>query len=61
MDILLETHKLLTANPKPLETIAKEAGVGYHWLAKFHQGVIPNPGILHVLRLHKYLSRKNDA
>lgn len=56
-DSLLErTYRLLDEADATLPRIAEGAGVNYHWLAKFKQRKHPNPGVLHVERLHRWLT-----
>ena len=39
--------------------IAEETGLTYHWIAKFSQGIIPDPGISRVLTLLNTLHKKD--
>lgn len=50
------TLKLLHDDDRDNKEIAAGAGVNGHWLAKFRQGVIANPGVRTVERLHDFLS-----
>jgi len=60
-DLLSNTVHLLSVADEPRHVIAKNAGVGYEWLAKFAQGRIPDPGVSRVQRLHDYLTRQQES
>lgn len=60
-DLLTVTKDLLVNCDLPLPQIAKSAGVGYEWLKKFASGDIPNPGIMHVQKLHAFLAGEGRA
>jgi hypothetical protein len=44
-----------------MRSIAAGSGLGYHWLVKLKQDQIPNPGILHIEQLYKFLETPTDA
>lgn len=54
-DLLGETLALLRESPETSTAIASATGQNRYWLAKVRSGVIPNPGVQSVQRLHTYL------
>ena len=56
-ELLTETKALLAATKRRPREISAASGVGYDWLIKFARGVIRDPGITRVQRLHDFLSR----
>lgn len=57
--LLDKTHRLLGARGDlSLKKISEESGVDESWLAKFHRGAIPKPGVIIVQQLHDYLVTK---
>ena len=60
IDLYTETKRLLMSSKESIPKMAKNAGVNKHWLAKFKQGKYPNPGVLHVQRLHDYLAASTE-
>jgi hypothetical protein len=56
-ELLTETKALLAATKRRPREISAASGVGYDWLIKFARGVIQDPGISRVQRLHDFLSR----
>jgi hypothetical protein len=57
--LLDKTHRLLGARGVlTLKQISEESGVDESWLAKFHRGAIPKPGVIIVQQLHDYLVAK---
>jgi len=61
MDILTETMILLKESKQKRREIASGAGVGFEWLAKLAQERIPDPGIIRVQKLHKYLKNNEQS
>lgn len=59
--LLKRTLELLRADKRPMRSIAAGSGLGYHWLVKLKQDQIPNPGILHIEQLYKFLETPTDA
>ncbi len=53
-----KTLALLNATAIPLCKIAKDNGVSVDWLSRFKRGVIPEPGIGKVQKVHDYLVRR---
>lgn len=54
---LLDRTQALVSSLKQIMTlreIADGAGVSSHWLEKFANGKIPNPGIVHVQKVHDF-------
>lgn len=52
---LNETLRLAAEINVPNKQLARQAGVGYHWLTKVRQGVITNPGICSIERVYSTL------
>lgn len=63
MTLLLITQNLLKRAPRHLtmKRIATESDVPYHWLCRFHQELIYDPGVRRVQKVHDYLVRMPDA
>jgi len=55
MNLKKETLQMLDKTPRTRVELAKLAGVDREWLAKFHQGRIKNPGVLHVQAVYDFL------
>jgi hypothetical protein len=55
--LLDETWTLLAKRPADVtfERIARESGLSIHWLHKMSRRAIPDPGVVRVERLHRYL------
>lgn len=51
-----KTLSLLKATPIPLRTIARDNDLSVDWISRFKRGVIPEPGIGKVQKLHDYLA-----
>lgn len=54
-DLLAETLALLRKSSETSAAIAAATGQNRYWVAKVRSGVIPNPGVQSVQRLHTYL------
>lgn len=54
--LLERTLRLLKSTNLKQPQIATGADVSPHWLAKFSQGLIPEPGVSKVQRVHDFLS-----
>jgi hypothetical protein len=52
-----EVRKMLRNRPRPLTlpTLSTAVGVSERWLIMFEKGKIPNPGVVTVCTLKKYL------
>ena len=59
--LLTETAELLKSRRQSLREIAEHCEIGYHWLCKFQQGEIDDPGVRKIERLHNYLATHKAA
>lgn len=55
--LLERTQALLASAPRSLKAkdIAQGSGVSGAWLSRFSRGMIPDPGVQSVQKLHDYL------
>lgn len=58
-NILEQTLGLLKQDRRSIAQLAKDTGLGYHWLRKMRAGQIQNPGFDRVNKL--FLSLTNHA
>ena len=56
--MLTETRDLLQRDKGNWYVTAAETGLGREWIAKLAQGVIKEPSVNRVERLHDYLTEK---
>ena len=59
--LLAKAYRLLDESPLKRREISEGAGVGYHWLHKFKQRAIADPGVSQVERLVTFLERDQRA
>lgn len=59
--LLAETRELLNQRTQSLREISEASDINYHWLRKFLQGQIDDPGVNKIERLHGYLKRQIAA
>lgn len=59
--MLERTLRLLDETDETLLQVCQGAGVSYHWLTKVKTGVIAEPGVQRVERLHNWLMSKVAA
>lgn len=56
MTLLNETNRMLGCYPyRECKRISEVSGVNFHWLAKFRDNKIPDPGVKKVQKLHDAL------
>ena len=58
MALLDDTIELVRKDRGNWPKTAAETGLGREWISKLSQGVITDPGVLKIERLHAYLSQK---
>jgi hypothetical protein len=56
-NILDQTLALLRADRRSIAQLAKDTGLGYHWLRKMRAGQIRNPGFERVNNLYQCLTQ----
>lgn len=60
MGLMEETIELLARDKGNWPVTAKDTGLGREWISKLSQGLIADPGINKIERLHHYLSQKYE-
>ena len=55
MNLLDKTNAMLHASKKSVPAMSRESGINRHWLMKFKQKQIGNPGVVTIQKLHDYL------
>lgn len=56
--LLEKTRALLELDRGSWPTTAEQTGLGREWIAKLAQGLIDDPGVKKIEKLHDYLSVK---
>jgi len=63
MDIIDRTNeiKIYLKNSGDYRYVAQHTGVGYHWLVKFANGAIANPGVQNISKLDSFFKLKEEC
>lgn len=56
-DQLVQIQRRLRASGASTRRIAEETGLGTHWLVKFRQNKIPDPGVIKVGKVLDFLEK----
>jgi hypothetical protein len=59
-DLYSKTIELIRSSGKPINQIAKEAGVGQRWLHDLADHRFSDPGVKKIERLYLYLTNENS-
>jgi len=61
MNLLEQTLDMLANESRSREEIARDTGLGKEWLSKLSRGLITDPGVSKIERLHEYLKSNKAA